>query len=154
MSTRCRIGIKNQDETITSIYCHYDGYPEHVGKILVENYKDETKIRKLMELGDISSLGTEPVANPRAWEIFNQKDFSKYSEWFKKVHPDNMCDTYKTRGEKGCDAITSETLADYYKLTDDCSGEYVYLFEDNSWYVTESEKIKPELVTKVVFTEE
>ena len=49
MSTRCRIGIENKDGTITSIYCHHDGYLEGVGEILVNHYKNEEKIRKLME---------------------------------------------------------------------------------------------------------
>ena len=66
MSTRCRIGIENKDGTITSIYCHHDGYPSYVGKTLVNNYKEESKIRALLDLGDMSSLGTEPVDNPNA----------------------------------------------------------------------------------------
>ena len=41
MSTRCRIGIENKNGTITSIYCHHDGYLEGVGEILVNHYKTE-----------------------------------------------------------------------------------------------------------------
>lgn len=48
MSTRCFIGIQNKDKTITSIYCHHDGYIQGgVGEILFNHYKDEDKIRKL-----------------------------------------------------------------------------------------------------------
>jgi hypothetical protein len=59
MSTRSRIGIENQDGTISSIYCHHDGYISHNGKILQESYLDREKIQQLIELGDISSLDHE-----------------------------------------------------------------------------------------------
>ncbi len=59
MSTRSFIGIHNQDGSISGIYCHWDGYPTHVGSILKEHYSNEDKLKKLIDLGDISSLGKE-----------------------------------------------------------------------------------------------
>ena len=56
MATRSRIAIENQDGTVTSIYCHFDGYLRGVGKTLFEHY-DREKTEKLIELGDISVLG-------------------------------------------------------------------------------------------------
>jgi hypothetical protein len=56
MATRSRIAIENQDGTVNSIYCHFDGYVEGVGKTLFNHY-DREKLEKLLELGDISSLG-------------------------------------------------------------------------------------------------
>ena len=55
MATRSRIAIENQDGTVTSIYCHFDGYLSSVGKTLFNHY-DSEKLEKLIELGDISSL--------------------------------------------------------------------------------------------------
>ena len=55
MATRSRIAIENQDGTVKSIYCHFDGYLDGVGKKLFEHY-DREKTEKLMELGDISVL--------------------------------------------------------------------------------------------------
>ena len=137
MSTRCRIGIKNKNGTILSIYCHHDGYVEHVGKILFDNYKDETKIRKLMKLGDISSLGTEPVDNPRACESISSavNDYDAWSKLYAEIHPDNMCDTYKSRGED-CPARKSKNEETYEKLTDKSWGDYAYLFKDGTWFVS------------------
>ena len=71
MSTRSRIGIRNDDGTITSIYCHSDGYLGGVGAILADYYGEETVVRGLLELGDLSELGQEigdkiPF-NQRAW---------------------------------------------------------------------------------------
>lgn len=36
MSTRSRFGIKLNDNTVRSIYIHWDGYPEGVGKDLID----------------------------------------------------------------------------------------------------------------------
>ena len=36
MSTRSFICIEDAEQGYRGIYCHYDGYPEHVGKLLVE----------------------------------------------------------------------------------------------------------------------
>jgi len=56
MAIRSRIAIENQDGTVQSIYCHWDGYVNGVGKTLFEHY-DREKLKSLIELGDISSLG-------------------------------------------------------------------------------------------------
>ena len=58
MATRSTIAIQNEDGTVTGIYCHWDGYPKHNGKILVTDYTTEEKVRELIALGDISSLGS------------------------------------------------------------------------------------------------
>lgn len=57
MSTRSFISKLNTDGTITGIYCHHDGYPNGVGKMLNENYTNPDKIKALFGLGDLSSLG-------------------------------------------------------------------------------------------------
>jgi hypothetical protein len=57
MATRSNIAIENQDRTVSSIYCHFDGYIDEVGKTLYENYNTREKMEQLIALGDISSLG-------------------------------------------------------------------------------------------------
>ena len=56
MSTNSRIGIQDEDGTIRSIYCHWDGYPSANGKTLYEEYQDREKVMALIELGDLSCL--------------------------------------------------------------------------------------------------
>jgi len=56
MSTRSRIAIENESGIVNSIYCHFDGYVDGVGITLFKHY-DKEKLQKLIELGDISSLG-------------------------------------------------------------------------------------------------
>jgi hypothetical protein len=60
MATRSLIGIKLDNEIVKTIYCHWDGYPEHNGKLLVENYSSPATITELMELGDLSTLDITP----------------------------------------------------------------------------------------------
>ena len=57
MGTRSTIALEFADGTVEQVYCHWDGYLEHNGKILFENYSNPFILRDLIDLGDISSLG-------------------------------------------------------------------------------------------------
>ena len=109
MGTRSTIAIQNTDGTVTGIYCHWDGYLSHNGAILQENYTDEAKVRELIALGDLSSLG----------EIIGTKhDFNDA--------PRNECNAYgRDRGEKDIDA---KTCASWSALVNDFGQEFDYLF--------------------------
>lgn len=61
MATRSLIGIELDNGLTKVIYCHWDGYPEHNGKLLVENYTSPAAVFDLMELGDLSSLDITPA---------------------------------------------------------------------------------------------
>jgi hypothetical protein len=58
MSTRSAIIMKDGDG-YKGVYCHSDGYLSWNGKILLENYQDENKVRELIGLGDLSILRPE-----------------------------------------------------------------------------------------------
>ena len=47
MSTRSSIAVKTADG-IKSIYCHWDGYVDHNGRILKEFYSTDEKVNQLM----------------------------------------------------------------------------------------------------------
>jgi len=81
MSTRSRIGIENGDGTVTSVYCHFDGYFSGVGTELRENYKDSEKVEALIALGDLSILGstienTTAYCRDRNEELEQREDIS------------------------------------------------------------------------------
>ena len=57
MSTRCAIGLLRPNGTVLTIYNHHDGYPSGVGVCLLESYANEERIKALLELGSISSIG-------------------------------------------------------------------------------------------------
>jgi hypothetical protein len=73
MATRSRIGIQDENGTIRSIYCHWDGYPEGVGATLNEHYLNRQKLNALINLGDISELG-ENVATIDEHSFNNPKE--------------------------------------------------------------------------------
>lgn len=56
MGTRSNIFVKLNDTEFGKIYCHWDGYPTHHGKILQKFYKTHSKCKSLLKLGNISSL--------------------------------------------------------------------------------------------------
>ena len=56
MATRSTIAMEFADGTVQQIYCHWDGYLEHNGKILFNHYVDPYKTRELIDMGGISSL--------------------------------------------------------------------------------------------------
>ena len=57
MATRSTIALEYADGTVDQIYCHWDGYLDNNGNILREHYMDPFKVQRLMDLGDLSSLG-------------------------------------------------------------------------------------------------
>lgn len=108
MATRSNIGILNPDNTVSYIYCHYDGYLDHNGSILNEHYTTEGKVRALIALGDLSILGED---------IGEQQDFD--------CRVKGCCLAYgRDRGDSGTEARTC-SYVDYIK---EYFEEYVYLF--------------------------
>ena len=61
MSTPCAIGLQIGDK-VKGIYCHNDGYPEHMFGVLKNGYTKQSKVEKLLSLGDLSSIGYNPIS--------------------------------------------------------------------------------------------
>jgi hypothetical protein len=56
MATRSTIALEFADGSVQQIYCHWDGYLDHNGRILQEHYLDPFKVQRLIEGGAVSSL--------------------------------------------------------------------------------------------------
>lgn len=116
MATRSLIARQNDDGTVTAIYCHYDGYPEGVGRTLLDNYTDPDKVDALLALGNLSALGSE---------LGSKHDFyahhTDHREW---------CLAYgRDREETGQESVN---YSDRFHLLSSAQGawaEYVYVFE-------------------------
>ena len=61
MATRSRIGIQLSDESILSVYHHWDGYPTWLGRILKTHYNTKEKVAELIDGGDMSSCWTDSI---------------------------------------------------------------------------------------------
>ena len=59
MATRSTIALEFADGTVQQVYCHWDGYLDNNGVILRDHYTDPFKLQRLIDLGDISSLGED-----------------------------------------------------------------------------------------------
>ena len=59
MSTRARIGILLPDDSILSVYHHFDGYPEGLGVTLKEHYNTYEKVAELIDGGNMSNCWSD-----------------------------------------------------------------------------------------------
>jgi hypothetical protein len=80
MATRSNIAIEKQDGTVSSIYCHFDGYVGGVGKRLFEHYQSKEKLQELIDLGDISFL-RETIEETIAYHRDREEDYRKPSKY-------------------------------------------------------------------------
>jgi hypothetical protein len=115
MSTRSAIGVVTWDGKIKAVYCHYDGYIEGVGTTLLTRYKDIFKVHQLINGGNMSALGDL---------IREVKYYGK-----DKGQGDNLPKLFDTKAD----------MVSYYK---DSWCEYFYLFENDSWTVTQNRNWK------------
>jgi len=122
MATRSNIAIVNGDKSITSIYCHWDGYVEYVGKILFNYYTTSARVNKLMQLGNLSQLCEDMCPLPTI-------DYHTFDN-----PQSNVCVAYgRDRGEKDQEAIVFEDLGEFEDSVKNSWVDYQYLFEDNKW---------------------
>ena len=129
MGTRSRIGVMHGDK-LKSVYCHWDGYLEHNGRILQEHY-DSAKANHLVALGDISSLREEiGEEHPfSGYDVTPNISHEKYNELYGK-----MTTFYgRDRGESNVDFTVDQSYNEF--LSKDYDYEYYYIMNDGVWYV-------------------
>jgi len=129
MSTRSSISLKVNEDTIRTIYCHFDGYLSHNGKILLEHYDTYEKVEALIALGDLSVLGASTEC-----KIGHSFD----------TPIKGLCIAYeRDRGETGCKAATSYMITQALRRHGQA---YNYVFRDGNWYMgTSNEILAPEM---------
>ena len=92
-------------DIVKSVYCHYDGYLEHTGRILLERY-NSAKANELVALGDNSGVQ----------ETVGEMNF------------------YKDRGETDVEWAVAHTFEEFLEQVEGCCGEYYYIMRDGVWY--------------------
>lgn len=85
MATRSTIAIELGSGEVLQVYCHWDGYISHNGKMLVNHYNDELSIIKLLSKGYISSLketiATSEFINDKHNEETSVNRFASYKDY-------------------------------------------------------------------------
>ena len=123
MATRSRIGLRLKDDSILSVYHHWDGYPQWLGVTLEQKFNTFDKVAELIDGGDISCCDSD-------------------SDWdLNKV--DNHVQYYNDRGEK------TEPRLDLNEQDFFANGEeYAYIFEPNGkWVCYDLHYPKPQLAS-------
>lgn len=119
MSTKSTIAVLNECGTVSQIYCHWDGYLSHNGRILTESYHSLELAQQLVSLGDLSVLDVkvEPTTNTHTFDSPEE----------------SICVYYgRDRGEEGVDTQIFDNLDTY--MAQAPSQEFNYLFIDGEWY--------------------
>lgn len=138
MGTRSRIGVMHGD-VCKSVYCHWDGYLEHNGRILQEHYGSDQspKANHLVALGDISSLGKE-IGEKHAFSQFELR--AEEVQAYKEL-TENWTTFYgRDRGEEGVEFATDHTFAAFLNRVQGCGAEYYYILKDGVWYCGSPDK--------------
>ena len=129
MATRSRIGIELSNGDVLSVYHHWDGYPQWLGKKLREHYNTTEKVSELIDGGDMSLCWTD--------DRWDGKKATNYGPQY-----------YSGRGEDCPPRLN--TLLEY--MTDkETSEEYHYLWSPsaNVWVCRDMHQFqegKPEFV--------
>ena len=105
MATRSRIGIQLSDDSILSVYHHWDGYPSWLGRILETHYNTREKVTDLIDGGDMSSCWTDEL-------------------WGKKLPKGKYAPEYYSLRGEDCPPRLDKNLAEY--ISD--GEEYAYIF--------------------------
>jgi len=126
MGTRSAIGFVEYDGSVVGIYCHWDGYLEHNGRILVEHYNDTYKALELIELGDISSLRPEIGEKHPFSPHGTNMPLEKYNELY-----GNMTTAYSRDRGENCPAQEFPDAASFRDHYGDA--EYFYLYDGKEW---------------------
>ena len=120
-ATRWLVGIEDPNGKVISTYGHWDGYPEHTGKMLKKYYKNPVVVKNLMKLGKsgISSIGAK---------IKGSKDHS-----FDNPEKDVTVFYGRDRGEKG-NSTSNWKNRDAVKFNSGEEYAYIYNMKEKKWY--------------------
>ena len=106
MSTHSRVGYTHTNGTISSIYIHFDGYYEEVGRTLLEHYNSLERAEEIVALGDAETLDATLEKS-----VFYSRDHS----------------------ETGAEAELSKNLDEFYQNCRDSAAYFAYLWLDGGW---------------------
>ena len=121
MGTRSRIGIQLSDDSILSVYHHWDGYPTWLGKILNTHYNSKEKVAELIDGGDMSCAWTKDrwTGKKVAEYVTENVEVEEYGPQY-----------YSARGED-CPPRLDNNIIQYLANGE----EYAYIFNRNNEWV-------------------
>ena len=135
MATRSTIALEFADGTIGQVYCHWDGYLAHNGKMLKEYYSNPFILRDLIDLGSLSSLRPQ-IGTKHPFSMF---EANMTQDEYANLYRD-MCSFYeRDRGERSADATYFKDYEHF--LVDGQEEEYDYILRNvngkPTWFVSD-----------------
>ena len=135
MATRSTIALEFADGTIGQVYCHWDGYLAHNGKMLQEYYSNPFVLRDLIDLGSLSSLRPQ-IGTKHPFSMF---EANMTQDEYANLYRD-MCTFYeRDRGERSADATYFKNYEHF--LVDGQEEEYDYILRNvngkPTWFVSD-----------------
>ena len=135
MATRSTIALEFADGTIGQVYCHWDGYLAHNGKMLKEYYSNPFILRDLIDLGSLSSLRPQ-IGTKHPFSMF---EANMTQDEYANLYRD-MCTFYeRDRGERSADATYFKDYEHF--LVDGQEEEYDYILRNvngkPTWFVSD-----------------
>lgn len=125
MGTRSDIIVQQEDGAWKRIYCHWDGYPEHNGRILFEYYNSQALAEALVAPGDLSSLA--PDCGKPGGHTFGSP-------------VEGFCVYYaRDRGETDAVGFCADSLAAAWPEEGTWT-EYTYVWADGAWWVADADE--------------
>jgi hypothetical protein len=113
MGTRSKVAVMHGD-VCKSVYCHYDGYLDYTGRILLDHY-DSTAANQLVARGDNS--GVKPTIDEMNFYEDRDSTGEDVSEFLKSTPWE-----------------VAHSFDEYLEQVYDCGGEYYYVMKDGVWY--------------------
>jgi hypothetical protein len=148
MGTRSTIALEYADGTVQQVYCHWDGYLEHNGKILAEHYSNPFILRDLIDLGDVSSL--RPTVGTK--HAFSKLEVPMDGEAYDALYGEMTTFYGRDRGEDGVSAKKFKDFADYRANHQYEEYEYILrsVYGEAVWFVADhSDEFKPLLLALI-----
>ena len=135
MSTRSSISVEISEGQSLCVYCHWDGYPSHNGRILLNHYNTQELAEALVRIGDISVLDAS-IEKPEGHTFDNR--VKGYTTFYGR-----------DRGEIDCVCKGQPTFERHNEMWQ----EWNYQFKDGKWYANPSNDDEWEELTEEYITQ-
>ena len=112
MGTSSMIGYIKEDGTVATTYCHYDGYVEYNGRLLLDSFNTPEKAKEVAETGYLSGLKADLEVSKS--EAVHKEEPSVY--------------------------LTPKLFIENGDITH--GAQYLYLYDGEDWLITSTENLE------------
>ena len=119
--TRWMVGVEGRNGRISATYGHYDGYPEHTGKLLKKFYNNPGKAQQLLKLGKAGiSFLDKSMKGGKGHSFNNPTDGETIFYGRDRGEKGSMMSKYRDRN-----SVRFNSGEEY---------AYIYSLKDKKWY--------------------